>query len=235
MALPKLTTPEYTLTVPSTQEEIKFRAFLVKEQKVLMIAQESNDENMVANALSSLVSTCTYGKVDADKNPMFDIEYIFLQIRAKSVGAEVTLNVYCPDDNVTTTEIKVDLESIQVQTNVEHSDTIKLTDDIKLVLNPPRLSDVAGLDLMDSEFEKMTQLVKRCISSVETNDETINRIDMTSEEIDEFINSFSGKQLENVVNFFETMPKVRHIVEVTNPVTKVKGEILLEGIESFLV
>tara|TARA_R110000822_G_scaffold167041_2_gene307224 strand:- start:183 stop:683 length:501 start_codon:yes stop_codon:yes gene_type:complete len=165
---------------------------------------------------------------------MFDIEYIFLQIRAKSVGAEVTLNVYCPDDNVTTTEIKVNLESIQVQTNVEHSDTIKLTDDIKLVLNPPRLSDVAGLDLMESEFEKMTQLVKRCISSVETNDETINRIDMTSEEIDEFINSFSGKQLENVVNFFETMPKVRHIVEVTNPVTKVKGEILLEGIESFL-
>tara|TARA_Y100000996_G_C22477975_1_gene624978 strand:+ start:31 stop:738 length:708 start_codon:yes stop_codon:yes gene_type:complete len=234
MALPKLTTPEYTLTVPSTQEEIKYRAFLVKEQKVLMIAQESGDEKMIANALSSLVFDCTFGKVDATKNPMFDVEYIFLQIRAKSVGSEVDLAVYCPDDNETIVEVKVQLEDVQVQTNVEHTDTIVLTDDIKVTLRNPRLGDLQDLTDVASDFEKMTQLVKRCIDTVDTKDETINRVDMSADEIDEFIQSFSGKQLEDVLNFFETMPKVRHIVEVTNPITKVKGEVLLEGIESFL-
>ena len=234
MALPKLTTPEYTLTVPSTQEEIKYRAFLVKEQKVLMIAQESGDEKMIANALSSLVFDCTFGKVDATKNPMFDVEYIFLQIRAKSVGSEVDLAVYCPDDNETIVEVKVQLEDVQVQTNVEHTDTIVLTDDIKVTLRNPRLGDLQDLTDVASAFEKMTQLVKRCIDTVDTKDETINRVDMSADEIDEFIQSFSGKQLEDVLNFFETMPKVRHIVEVTNPITKVKGEVLLEGIESFL-
>jgi len=234
MALPKLTTPEYTLTVPSTQEEIKYRAFLVKEQKVLMIAQESGDEKMIANALSSLVFDCTFGKVDATKNPMFDVEYIFLQIRAKSVGSEVDLAVYCPDDNETIVEVKVQLEDVQVQTNVEHTDTIVLTDDIKVTLRNPRLGDLQDLTDVASDFEKMTQLVKRCIDTVDTKDETINRVDMSADEIDEFIQSFSGKQLEDVLNFFETMPKVRHIVEVTNPTTKVKGEVLLEGIESFL-
>jgi len=234
MGLPKLTTPEYTLILPSTQEEVKYRAFLVKEQKVLMIAQESEDEQMIANALSSLVSSCTFGTVDAKKNPMFDIEYVFLQIRGKSIGSEVELSVYCPDDGVTLINIKVSLEDIEVQTNVEHSDSVNLTDDIKINFRYPRLDDVQGLPADVTDFERMTKLIHHCIASVETSDEVINQVDMTENDVNEFIDSFNGEQLDNVLEFFNTMPKVRHVVEVTNPITKVKGEILLEGIESFL-
>ena len=234
MTLPKLTTPTYTLLVPSTQEEVKFRAFLVKEQKVLMIAQESGEERMIAEALASLVSDCTFGSVDATKNPMFDIEYVFLQIRAKSVGSEVELSVYCPDDGETMTQVKVQLEDIAVQTNVEHKTEYNLTDDIKINFRYPRLGDVQDLPAGVSDFERMTKLVHHCIDTVETPDEVINRVDMSEEEIDEFIDSFNGPQLESAIEFFDTMPKVRHLVEVTNPVTDVKGEILLEGIESFL-
>ena len=234
MTLPKLTTPTYTLLVPSTQEEVKFRAFLVKEQKVLMIAQESGEERMIAEALASLVSDCTFGSVDATKNPMFDIEYVFLQIRAKSVGSEVELSVYCPDDGETMTQVKVQLEDIAVQTNVEHKTEYNLTDDIKINFRYPRLGEVQDLPAGVSDFERMTKLVHHCIDTVETPDEVINRVDMSEEEIDEFIDSFNGPQLESAIEFFDTMPKVRHLVEVTNPVTDVKGEILLEGIESFL-
>ena len=234
MTLPKLTTPTYTLLVPSTQEEVKFRAFLVKEQKVLMIAQESGEERMIAEALASLVSDCTFGSVDATKNPMFDIEYVFLQIRAKSVGSEVELSVYCPDDGETMTQVKVQLEDIAVQTNVEHKTEYNLTDDIKVNFRYPRLNDVRDLPADATDFERMTSLIHHCIDTVETPDEVINRVDMSEEEIDEFIDSFNGPQLESAIEFFDTMPKVRHLVEVTNPVTDVKGEILLEGIESFL-
>ena len=234
MALPKLTTPEYTLLLPSTQEEIKFRAFLVKEQKILMIAQESGNEKMIADALSKLVYSCTFGSVDATKNPMFDIEYVFLQIRGKSIGSEVELTVYCPDDGVTMVQVKVQLEEIAVQTNVAHSTVYELTDDIKINFRYPRLNDVQDLPADASDFERMTKLVHHCIDTVETPDEVINNIDMSAEEVEEFIDSFNSAQLDGVMEFFDTMPKVRHLVEVTNPVTGVKGEILLEGIESFL-
>ena len=234
MALPKLVTPEYTLLLPSTQEEIKFRAFLVKEQKVLMIAQESEDDKMIAEALSKLVYSCTFGSVDATKNPMFDIEYVFLQIRAKSVGSEVELSVYCPDDGETMTQVKVQLEDIAVQTNVEHKTEYNLTDDIKVNFRYPRLNDVKDLPADATDFERMTKLVHHCIDTVETPDEVINHVDMSEGEIEEFIDSFNTTQLNGAVEFFDSMLRVRHVVEVTNPTTGVKGEILLEGIESFL-
>ena len=234
MALPKLVTPEYTLLLPSNGEEVTFRAFLVKEQKVLMIAQESGDEKMIAEALAQLVYQCTFGKVDASKNPMFDIEYVFLQIRGKSIGSDVELSVYCPDDGETVVQVSISLEEVAVQTNVEHQTSYDLTDDIKINFRYPRLNDVQGLPAGATDFERMTKLVHHCIDSVETPDETINHVDMTEAEVEEFIDSFNGRQLEGVLEFFDTMPKVRHLVEVTNPVTGVKGEILLEGIESFL-
>ena len=143
MALPKLVTPEYTLLLPSTQEEIKFRAFLVKEQKVLMIAQESGDERMIADALGSLGYTCTYGSVDAGKNPMFDIEYVFLQIRGKSVGSVVELTVVCPDDGETVVQTKVSLEDVGVQTNITHKTEFNLTDDIKINFKYPKLKSIS--------------------------------------------------------------------------------------------
>ena len=234
MALPKLKTPEFKLLIPSTQEEIIYRPFLVKEQKILMIAQESGEEKHIGDALSTLVSECTFGKVDAAKNPMFDVEYVFLQIRAKSVGSEVTLNITCPDDDETTVEVKVNLEDINVQRSIEHTDVIDLTEDIKIKFRYPRLSDLHVMPPNIGDFERMTILVNICIESVEAEGEIIQYIDMTTQEVEEFIDSFNGDQLIQVLKFFETMPKVRHVVNVVNPVTKVKGEVLLEGIESFL-
>jgi len=234
MALPKLKTPEYILTLPSTQEEIKFRPFLVKEQKILMIAQESGDERQIADAMTKLVSGCTFDVVDANVNPMYDIEYVFLQLRAKSVGSKVKLKLLCPDDKETYAEVEINLEYIGVQMSVEHSAVIDLTDDIKINFRYPILKDIEGMSGGTNEINKIFHLVDKCIVSVESGDETTHKIDMTNEEIEEFIDSFNTKQLQDIMKFFETMPKVRHVVDVLNPKTKVKGEVLLEGLESFL-
>ena len=234
MALPKLKTNEYTLTVPSTQEEIKFRPFLVREQKILMIAEESNDEKQIASSMARLVSDCTFGSVDATTSPMFDIEYIFLQIRTKSVGDLVKLQVTCPDDNETRVEIEINLNEINIQMNLEHSKSIKLTDDIALNFRYPMMKDFESLNSDVGEFEQTMQMIYSCIESVQSGDELIQRIDMTYDEIVEFIDSFNTSQLESVVNFFQTMPKLRHVVDIVNPKTKKKSEVLLEGLESFL-
>jgi len=234
MALPKLQASEYRLTLPSTQEKIKYRPFLVKEQKILMIAQESEEEKQIADAMATLISNCTFGVVNANTAPMFDVEYVFLQLRAKSAGAKIKLDVICPDDDETIVGIEVNLEEIAVQRSVEHTQEVVITENIKLKLRYPRLKDLQGLNENFGEFEQSMIMVYECIESVISGEETINRIDMTQDEITEFIDSFNTEQLENVMNFFETMPKLRHVVDVVNPKTKVKGEVLLEGLESFL-
>ena len=235
MALPKLKTPEYRLLLPSTQEEIKYRPFLVKEQKILMIAQESGDENQLVDAMGKLVSNCTFGALNANESPMFDIEYVFLQLRSKSAGAKVKINVTCPDDEETQVEVEIDLEEVSVQHSVEHSQEITITEDIKMNLRYPMLKDVKGINTSITEFEVGILMVYECIESVIYGEEIIHRVDMTMDEISEFIDSFNTEQIENVMKFFQTMPKLRHIVDVTNPKTKKKGEVLLEGLESFLV
>jgi len=234
MALPKLQTNEYTLTVPSTQEEIKFRPFLVREQKILMIAEESDDEKQIASAMSSLVSDCTFGSIDGSVNPMFDIEYIFLQIRTKSVGEEVKLMVTCPDDNETRVEVTVNLNEINIQLSVEHSKSINLTDNIALNFRYPLIKDYENIKSGTGDFQQTMEMIYGCIESVQNGEELIHRIDMTNDEIVEFIDSFNTSQLEDVIKFFETMPKLRHIIDVVNPNTKKKSEVLLEGLESFL-
>jgi hypothetical protein len=234
MALPKLQTTEYKLTLPSTQEEIKFRPFLVKEQKILMIAQESGDENQIGAAVGQLVSGCTFGSVDANVNPMFDIEYVFLQLRSKSVGAKLKLMVTCPDDNETQVEVEVDIDDIGVQMSLEHTQDVEITDDISLRFRYPKLKDLQGMSGELSDFEKTLILIVECVDQITSGGETIDRIDMTKDEIVEFIDSMNASQLENVLKFYESMPKVRHIIDVVNPKTKKKGEVLVEGIESFL-
>jgi hypothetical protein len=234
MALPKLKTSEYTLTLPSTQEEIKFRPFLVKEQKILMIAQESGEEKQIADAMGTLVSNCTFGVLDANTSPMFDVEYVFLQLRSKSAGAKVNVTITCPDDEETKVEVEINLEEINVQLSVEHSQEIVITEDIKMNLRYPILKDLQGLNENFSDFEKAMIMVCECIESVIHGEEKVHRIDMTKDDIIEFIDSFNTKQLEDVMKFFETMPKLRHVINVTNPKTKVKSEVLLEGLESFL-
>ena len=234
MALPKLQTSEYKLTVPSTQEEIKYRPFLVKEQKILMMAQESGNEREIADAIGQLVSNCTFGSLDAITAPMFDVEYVFLQLRSKSVGSKVKVVVTCPDDEETKVEVEVDLDKINVQMNVKHKQEINITEDIILKFRYPMLKDLQGLNDDFGDFEKAMIMVYECIDSVVHVEETGHRIDMTKDEITEFIDSFNTQQLEGIMEFFETMPKVRHKIKVTNPKTKQKSEILLEGLENFL-
>jgi len=234
MALPKLTTPEYTLTLPSTGEEIKYRPFLVKEQKLLMIANESEDEKQIFNTMTKLVSDCTFGKVDANINPMFDVEYVFLHIRKQAVGSKIDLNLTCPDDGITQVPVSIDLDDVGVQMTVEHSMDIKLTDSITIGFRYPQLKDVQGMPLNISDFERVLILLISCIETVTDGEEVHERIDMSNKEIEEFIESFTSEQLENVLKFFENMPKLRHTINVVNPKTKVKSEVLLEGIESFL-
>jgi len=166
---------------------------------------------------------------------MFDIEYVFLQLRSKSAGAKVKINVTCPDDEETQVEIEVNLEEISVQHSVEHSQEITITEDIKLNLRYPMLKDIKGINGEFGEFEIGILMIHECIESVIYGEETIHRVDMTMDEISEFIDSFNTEQIENVMKFFETMPKLRHIIDVTNPKTKKKGEVMLEGLESFLV
>ena len=235
MALPKLKTSEYTLTLPSTQEEIKFRPFLVREQKILMIAQESEEDNQIADAMGRLVSDCTFGAVDGNVNPMFDLEYVFLQMRGKSVGNEVKLSLVCPDDDETRVDVDIDLSKVDVQMNLEHSQNIKITDEISINFRYPRLKDIENISVEKGDFEQSIDMILNCIESVQNQDELIHRIDMTKDEIMEFIDSMSSDQMESVMQFFETMPKLRHVVEVKNPNTKVKSEILLEGMQSFFM
>jgi len=201
-----------------------------------MIAKNPGIEKQIADAMGALVSNCTFGILDANIAPMFDIEYVFLQLRAKSAGAKVKITVTCPDDEETIVLVEIDLEKIGVQLSVEHSQEITITEDIRLKLRYPILKDLQGLYLYDDlgDFEKSMAMINKCVESVINGDETIHRIDMTEDEITEFIDSFNTEQLESVMKFFETMPKLRHVIDVTNPKTKIKSEVLLEGLESFL-
>ena len=234
MALPKLNTPTYELVLPSTNEKIKFRPFLVKEQKVLLIAQESNDDEQVANAMGHLVKECTFGKVNPDTAPMFDIEYLFLRIRGKAVGETVELSVTCPDDEETKVRAKVNLDEINVQMTAEHTNEIKLSDNIKMFLRYPLLSDMKGVIGDVGDIERVFAILKKCINEIHHGDKIYNRVDITDKELEEFIDSMTNDQLQTVMDFFDTMPKLRHAVKVTNPKTKVKSEVVVEGLQSFL-
>ena len=233
MALPKLDTPKYQLTLPSTGEKIDYRPFLVKEQKILMMAQESEDENMIMRGMSDLVSSCTFDKLDASKLPVFDIEYVFLKIRSKSVGESVDLSIICPDDGVTSVVKRVNIGEIDLQVNENHSNKIDITDSIKLYLNYPILSDM-GLITDESDSDTTFKMICRCFKELHSGDEVYHRIDIKDNDINEFLDQLNTEQFMGVTNFFETMPKLRHTIEVTNPKTNVTSEVLLEGLQSFL-
>ena len=234
MALPKLQTPTYQLVLPSTNEKINYRPFLVKEQKILLIAQESKNDDDIAVAIGSLVSSCTFGKVDSFKSPLFDIEYIFLQIRAKSVGETTELLVTCPDDDKTKVPVKIKLNEISVQMTATHTNEINISDNIKMILRYPLLNDVKGILNTKNEIEMVFSVLSNCIHEIHHGEKIYNRVDISDEELNEFIDSMSNAQLQMVIEFFNTMPKLRHVVKVTNPNTKVKSEVVLEGLSNFL-
>jgi hypothetical protein len=232
MALPKLEAPIYELELPSTGEKIKYRPFLVKEQKTLMIANESEDDKQIQNALASIVSECTFGAVDPHEVPMFDIEFLFLRIRGKSVGETVTLNVLCPDDEKTRVEVKVNLEDIQVQLTATHTNEVSINDNIKVFMRYPTLNDMTDI-VGTNNVEDIFTMVKRCINEVHDGENIYHKIDMSDKELDEFILNLPSKIFEQLGEFFETMPKVLHVMKVKNPKTKKTGEVVIEGIQSF--
>ena len=235
MALPKLDTPTYSLVLPSTGQEIKYRPFLVKEQKLLMMAQESKEQTNISETMSNVISSCTFNNINPNQIPLFDIEYIFLKIRSKSVGETQEIRVLCPDDGETYGNVTLNLDEIEVQMTEGHTNEINLTDKIKIIIKYPQLKDMRGLDSIDTvQTEQIFSIMKYCIWEVHDGDKVYNRVDISDKDIEEFIDSFDNQQLESILNFFQTMPKIRHPVKVINPKTKVESELVLEGLESFL-
>ena len=236
MTLPKINVPEYSLVVPSTNEEIKFRPFLVKEEKLLLIAQETGDEKALYLAIKNLVNNCCFEKIDVDKLPLFDIEYVFLQIRAKSVDEVATVKLICPDDGETEVEVKVNLTEVQVHMSEKHNFKIPLTDDIGIEMAYPNLASVlltSEQDVEQSRSDKMFQMIQDCMLQIWQGEETFDATDYTDKDKKDFLESLNHKQFEKVSQFFETMPTVKHEVEVTNPNTKVVSKIEIEGMNSF--
>ena len=234
MALPKLEVPTYELTLPSTNKVVKFRPFLVKEQKVLYVAQQdSENDQVISDAIGELVKNCTFDTVDPLIAPMFDIEYIFLQLRSKSVGETIDIQVKCPDDNKTTVGVKINLKDVNVQMTTGHSNEVVLSDNMKIVLRYPILRDMRNVK-GDNEMDRVFHLLSKCIHEVHHGDKIYNAIDVTEEDLKTFIEQMTTDQLEKIMDFFNTMPKLRHVVEVTNPNTKKKGEVIVEGLTSFL-
>ena len=237
MTLPKINVPEYSLVVPSTNEEIKFRPFLVKEEKLLLIAQETSDEQALYNAIKNLIKNCCFEKIDIDKLPLFDVEYIFLQIRAKSVGEIAEIKVICPDDGETEVEVKVDLTKIQVHMDEKHNTKIELTDNIGIVMSYPNLASILlkkkVQDKEESAADQMFSMIQDCMNQIWQGEETFEAMDYTDKEKKDFIENLNHNQFEKIQQFFETMPTVKHEVEVTNPNTKVVSKVELEGMNSF--
>ena len=234
MALPKLDIPTFTLELPSTQEEIKYRPFLVKEQKTLMILQESENKKDIMNGMISLVDSCTFGELNLLEMPVFDFEYVFLKIRCKSVGETAELTVLCPDDEETQVSVNINLDEIDVQLNEEHHDTINVSDRIKVILRWPNVKDITDLDIgSDDLVEHVIKLMHRCVTQITDDDKIYNRADMSDKELTEFIEMLPPDIFEQIGTFFETMPQLIHVLNVKNPKTEVDNEIVLQGLESF--
>ena len=232
MALPKLNSVTYKLKLPSTGDSVKFRPFLVKEQKALMIAQESEDDKQIQDAFAQIINDCTFGELDAYSLPMFDVEYVFLQLRGKSVGEKVNLNLLCPDDEKTRVDVEIDLGDVDIQMSKDHTNIIQLTKDISVIMKYPTLSDMEGFTDA-GQVSSVFTMMKRCVSEIHDGETVYNKVDISEKELDEFIESMSTENFETFSTFFETMPKLQHVIEVKNPKTKKKNEILIEGLQSF--
>jgi len=232
MALPKLETPVYSLTLPSSGEQIKFRPFLVKEQKLLILVNQDENKNELFDTLKAIVSGCTFNKLIVESLPMFDIEYLFLKIRAKSVGSKISLNLICPDDEETQVPVDIDIDDIEVQIDEQHTNIIEVNDDIKLVMQYPILEDMK--QLTNSTTIELFKIINKCVKELHHGEKIYNGPDMTEKDLNDFFESMSTEQFDKVNEFFETMPRLRHIIKITNPKTNIESEIVLEGLESFL-
>ena len=235
MALPVLTIPTYELEVPSTDEKIKYRPFLVKEEKILLIALESGENADIVQAVKTIVDECTFNKLNLGKMPIFDVEYIFLQIRAKSVGETSDLRLLCPDDGETYAKVEVDLTEIKVQVDEEHNSKVELTDEMGMIMTYPNIDSTIDIGITDISASNMLDVIVTCIEQIydKGGEEVHMAVDSTKKELTEFIEQLNTEQFKKVQKFFDTMPKLTHTVKIENPKTKKKSEIVLSGLNDF--
>ena len=239
MPLPKIATPSYELELPSTGKTIQYRPFLVKEEKLLVIALESEDTKQITNAIKAVIKSCVLTKgIKVETLPTFDIEYLFLNIRGKSVGEDIDVNLICPDDNETEVSVSVNLDDIKVQKPEGHSNQIKLDNNLMMELKYPSLNEFIknNFDPNDTSKNPMDQsfdLIGSCINKIYNQDEVWAAADCSKKEITDFLDSMNSSQFKEVEKFFETMPKLSHTVDIVNPKTKKKSTVVLEGLSSF--
>jgi len=238
MPLPKISTPTYELVLPSTGKKIKYRPFLVREEKLLILALESEDENQVANAVKNTLKECIQTRgIKVENLPTFDIEYLFLNIRGKSVGESVDLIVTCPDDGETTVPVKVYIDEIEVVKDKEHSPDIDLDGNLTLRMKYPSLSQFVSsnfsFDDPGDDLDKSFEIIASCIDVIFNEDDAWSTSDCTKKEILSWMDGLNSNQFKEIEKFFTTMPKLSHTIKVTNPNTKVENEIVLEGLQSF--
>ena len=236
MPLPSIATPTYEIVLPSSNRKIKFRPFLVKEEKILILAMESQDTKQIASAVKNVISQCILTKgIKVDKLSTFDIEYLFLNIRGKSVGEIIEVMVTCPDDGKTQVPTSINIDSIKVQKDKDHSRDIKLDDQYTLRMKYPSLNEFIknNFNAGDIKVDDTFDLIASCVDQVFSDEESWTSDECTKKELIDFIEQMNSAQFKKVEKFFETMPKLSHKIEVYNPVTDVKSEVVLEGLSSF--
>ena len=232
MALPEIATPTYTLTIPSTKKKVKYRPFLVKEQKILILAMENEDQEQILDAITNTIKACLITNVDMATLALFDIEYLFLQIRARSISEEIEMRVTCADDGETTVDVKFMVDDVKVNFPKGHTNIIELDDDLTIEMQYPDLDYFAKINFMDEKVDEY-ELVAKCIKRVYVGED-----DFTSDSLDEskeWVEGLTNNQFEKIQSFFETMPTLRHVLKVKNPKTKVVNEVVLEGLSDFFV
>ena len=239
MPLPKIATPIYELEIPSLKKNIRYRPFLVKEEKILIIAMESEDSKQIANAVKTVISNCILSKgIKIDDLATFDIEYLFLNIRGKSVGETVDVLITCPDDNMTKVPVSINLDEISIQEQEGHNKDIKLDDTLTMRMKYPSMAEFIKNNFNNGEgigVNESFDLICACIDQVYSEDESWIGSECSKKELSEFVEQLTSKQFKQIEKFFETMPKLSHLIEIKNPNTGVESEVVLEGLPAFFV
>ena len=232
MALPKIATPTYELEIPSSKEKLTYRPFLVKEEKLLLLAMETEKDEDIIHAIKTIITNCTFEKANVENMPLFDLEFIFLNVRAKSIGEVIKLKLLCEDDKETYADVSINLEDIKVDFNDTHTNIIELNDNVSIIMSYPQYNMMTTPE-GGSDTAYVFKIIKQSVSQIVEGETIHEKADFTEKELDEFIESLTSKQFADIQNFFETMPRLRHEVKFKNPKTKKQNKMTLEGMQSF--